>query len=167
MLPLKQQRKVTLCETDEEQNQKQPQSQSLTFEELKEFSNDILKISHSSKSKSVLARLKTDSKETKFVERVTSILDKFDKVQPNDCEKLEVLFLFVMQTANDILGNNEQSDEICLQLLKKFVNDDEYLTRNVMNIVKTKVKPLTMYRKYKHRMYKFFFTLASMFLKIK
>ena len=164
MLPLKQQRKVNLDEVDVQCEEK---NKTLSVDELKEFTQDILKISHSSKSKSVLAQIKFDSKQKKFVERVSSILEKFNKIQPDDDKKLEVLFLFVMQSASDILGADESSDEICLDLLKQFTNGDDYLTKNVMNLVKQKVKPMTIYRKYKHRMYRFFSMLLGMFLKIK
>ena len=151
-------RKVTLDESCE----RQP---NLTTDEMKEFANDLKKMSTSSRTKDVVQTINLERKKEKFTTRVQSILEKFDVIKlDNTDEKLQTLFLFVMQTASDILGDSDETRAICLQLLKPFVNGDEYLTKNIMNIVKSKVKPLTMYRKYKHHLYHiasfFFVTLV-------
>ena len=153
-------RKVTLDESSE------LKQDNLTTDQMKEFANDLKKLSTSSKTKSVVTTINLERKKEKFTSRVKNVLDKFDTIKlDNQDEKLQLLFLFVMQSANDILGQSDETTDICTSLLKPFVNGDENLTKNIMNIVKSKVKPLTMYRKYKHHLYHiasfFFVTFAK------
>ena len=132
-------------------------AKNLSVEEMKSTINEIKKITNSSNMKSVCGMLDVERKRVKFYEKVQIILEKFENIKlDNDNERLQTLFLFVMQSATDYLHNDtkEKREEICLNLLKPFVKDDEFLTRNIMNIVQGKVKPLTLYRKYKHSVLK-------------
>jgi len=147
MLPT---RKINLDEEDE----KVEDSRFLSQEDMKSFQHDINKISSSTRTKNVIVKLESERIKSKFVTRMGSILQKFDKIKIDDDDKLQTLFIFVMQSANDILENDEEAYRLCLELLKQFVNNDEALCKGIMNIVKSKIKPLTFFRKYKHQMYR-------------
>jgi hypothetical protein len=127
----------------------------LSRDEMKIFSRDIQKISNSKSTKDVLSQLKSDNEKSKFLTRIESVLDKLDIITlKTDNAKIQKMMLFVMQSANDLIGSIHDKDcetyKLCLSLLKRFFNDDEELTAQVMTIVLPQIKKLTMWRKYKH-----------------
>lgn len=133
----------------------------LSTEELKTIVNDVKKLSNSSNMKSVMVSVNEERKRKKFYEKINIILDKFESIKmENDDDRLQTLFLFVMQAASDYLFDESKRDEICIKLLCRFAKNDETLTVNIMNIVKSKVKKPTWFRKNKHNVYR----LGSFFL---
>ena len=136
----------------------------LSMKEKKSIVLDIKQMSNSSNMKGVIENLDSQRKQQKFSEKIEIILKQFECIKlDKDDERMQLLFLFTMQSANDYLQNDDKKDEICLQLLKQLVNDDEYLTKNIMNIVKSKVKPLTYYRRYKHNFMRLSVFFSRMF----
>lgn len=167
MLPLSNTKQKAMRITEDDLlDEKQTSASVLSLEEMKSVISDIKKMSNSSNMKSVVSSINVERKRSKFYEKVEVILKKFDDIKlDNNDERIQILFMFVMQSATDYLFDDckEKRDEICITLLKRFVNDDEFITKNIMNIVSSKVKPLTFYRKYKHSLLKglgfFFFTM--------
>jgi hypothetical protein len=127
----------------------------MSRDEMKLFSRDIQKISNSKSTKEVLSQLKCDNERSKFLKRIESVLEKLDIITlKTDNAKIQKMMLFVMQSANDLLGSIHDKDcetyKLCLTLLKRFFNDDEELTAQVMTIVLPQIKKLTIWRRYKH-----------------
>ena len=149
---------------DEVKEEREQAKVNLNNEEIQNMMKAIRNMTHSSNMQSVVGSLNLDRRRRKFVEKVEDILKKFENIKlDNDDERIKTLFLFVMQSANDYLEKDIKKDEIVLELLKKIVTD-EFLCKNIINIVKERVKPLTFYRKYKHTILKGFgFFFMSMF----
>ena len=121
---------------------------------------DMQKMSNSTATRSIAKSNKSQERKDKFINRVKSIVDNFSSVKlDEEDERVQTLFLFVMQMATDFLPEDEQKD-VCLSVLKPVVNGDEELCRNIMSCVKKSVKPLTTYRLYHNRvlrLLRFFF----------
>ena len=145
---------------------RQEKKADMSPEEMKNVISDIKKMTNSSNMKSVVGTLNVERKRSKFYDKVEMILSRFDNIKlDDDNEKIKILFLFVLQSANDYLheDSEEKRQEMCVQLLKRFVKDDEYIAKSIMNIVKANVKPLSYYRRFKHcilRIGRFFLSKA-------
>ena len=150
MLPVNPKAKENIMHTRKDEENEKPV---LSMEEMKSVISDVRKMTNSSNMKKVVGSLDVQRKRQKFCMKVETILEKFgDIVLANNDERLQIVCLFVMQSAADYLhyDDKDKVDALCVELLKRFVNNDENLMRNVMNIVKQKIKPMTMYRKCKH-----------------
>jgi len=125
----------------------------LSMEEMKAIVGDVKAFSSSSKMRNVMNAVNDDRRRSKFIEKINHILNQFNAIKLDDNDKrVELLFLFVMQSATDYLGNDDNNkDEICRELLVRFVKDDEDLCKNIMNLVRPRIKPLTFIRRNKHR----------------
>ena len=148
-------RKTMILEESDEKCNSVSEPTPMTNEEIKSFTCDLRKVSSSSQTKSVLDNLEIDRKNQKFTKRIEFVLEKLDTLTLNeDTEKLHNMFKFVMQSANDLLGpvDSEETNKLCISLLKRFVKNDEVLCNQIFQIVKPTIKKLTAYRKYKHTM---------------
>ena len=138
----------------------------LSMTDMKDIIKDMKKISNSTNVKGVVESLDVERKREKFYTKISNILVKFDLIDiKQEQERVQIIFLFVLQAASDYLSNDHKKEEICLQLLKRFMKDDELLTRNIMLIVQSKVKPFTFYRKNKHRIARFVGFFLAIFSK--
>ena len=137
------------------------------MDEMKAIVGDIKSFSSSSNMKNVMNTVNADRRREKFVIKLNTILSKFSaiKLSEEDDKRIELLFLFVMQSATDYLRDDKNKDEVCIQLLRRFVSDDDDLCKNIMSIVRSKIKPLTFYRRNKHMILRglsvFFATMFS------
>ena len=140
---------------------------SMSPDDIKSFNSEIRKVSSSSSTKNLVRDLEQERKREKFNLRIHSVLEKLDHLTlKDDNDRLNKLFLFVMQTCNDIVGPiaEPESFDLCVSLLKQFFDNEEIVTKQVMHIILPQIKKLTMYRKSKHsvlRMFAVFFSWIS------
>ena len=127
--------------------------ETMTADEMKQFQKDLRKLTNSSKMKDVSNKLNLERKTSKFKATIEKVLSQFENIKHLDEKKIQTLFIFVMQSANDLVGDLRKSDEvkdICKELLLVYVNGDENICKTIMDLSMEKVKPLTLYRKTKH-----------------
>jgi len=153
MLPMK---KFKVEESDYVDNLdvQEKKKETLSVDEMKSVMNDIKKMSNSSNIKPVMGTLNYSRKREKFNEKVTKILKKLDSIDISDADdEIKTIFLFVLQASSDYLDNGLETDKMLINILKRFVNNDEFITKNIISIVKEKVKKMSLYRRYKKRVF--------------
>jgi hypothetical protein len=130
-----------------------PTTKKMSNDEMKEFVKDIRKLSNSKTTKGIVQDVERDRKKTKFINCITTTLDNFKKLPfQEDKSQLNKLFIFVMQSCSDTLGNidDEDNNKLMVDLLKGYVKDDVHLCNQVMECLKKDIKKMTLYRKYKN-----------------
>lgn len=171
MLPVrKSERVVQLGDDDEVSIKRVPVVPENTLSP-KDVLNDIKYFNNSSKFTSVRNDLELQKKKEKFIAKITPALDKLKQLNLID-DDIEKLFYFVLQSSEDYFNitNAENCDkvknEVCVQLLCPFVNNDEKLCKQIIRLIAPTVKKLTMYRKVKKNLKKIvFFCLSMVFVK--
>jgi hypothetical protein len=141
----------------------------MSNDEMKEFVKDIRKLSNSKQTKSIVQDVERDRKKTKFISCITTTLDNFKKLPfQDDKAKLNKLFIFVMQSCSDTLGDidDEDNNRLIVDLLKQYVKDDVHLCNQVMECLKKDIKKLTLYRKYKNSIVKSCLFFASLIFRV-
>lgn len=129
---------------------------------------DLQKFSSSSSTSAMVREVVLDKKRQKFLAKMRPILNKIKDLSPNQ-KQLQNITLFLLQALEDYIYCSEaercqaMKGEIAMDLLKPFVNDDENLTAQIIDIMSSKVKPSTMWRRNKKQLYRFgrFFLLNS------
>lgn len=125
--------------------------------ELKETSSAMYQFSRSTSTKKMLSDIEFERKKTKFVERMSKILDALRSLKMEQ-EELESVFTMVLQSAEDYLWCDdpvkcqETKEECVVSLLKGFTKDDEGLCRQMVSFLKYKIKPSTLYRRNRRQM---------------
>lgn len=136
--------------------------------ELKEASNTMFHFSKSSSTKRMVSDIEFERKKTKFVERMSKILEALKSLKMEQ-DELESVFTMVLQSAEDYLYCSdpvkcqESKEESCVFLLKKFTKEDEALCKQMVKFLRYKIKPSTLYRRNKRQLVrcaKFFLALV-------
>ena len=133
-------------------------------DQTKEFIKDIRKISNSKHTKGIVSDLERDRKKNKFINRIEKTLDNFSKLDmKTDAKQMKMLFKFVLQSCSDAVGNIHDPEiyKLVVSLLKRYAKNDEQLTESIIEMVIDDIKPLTLYRKYKHTAVRSFLFFAS------
>lgn len=141
--------------------------QSISAENTDELLKDIKAFNNSTSFKQTRTNFRLQKKRVKFLRKMEVIINAVNAL-PKDDNKLQSIFLFVLQSATDYIYDTndvEQSERLqnqaVLQLLKPMVNDSEELCQQIINIVKVKVKKSTWYRRNKKYIGKFFLLLVK------
>ena len=124
--------------------------------ELKDTASSMYHFSRSTSTKKMLSDIEFERKRSKFVERMSKILDNLKSLKMEQ-EELESVFTMVLQSAEDYLycadpvKCQESKEECVISLLKGFTKDDEALCRQMVSFLKYKVKPSTLLRRHKRQ----------------
>lgn len=125
--------------------------------------------SSASNLKGVKEELILKKKTIKFIQKFKQVLSSIntDLIDKND------LFLAVIQSAEDYIYIKDADkcarvkDELCVELLKGYVNGDEAVCRQIIQAVSHKVKKTTVLRRNKKAIIRAFFLLVKCLLKTK
>ena len=115
----------------------------------------LQKFSQSSSVNSLVNDLNLERKKAKFISKLGEILANLKHMKVENENDIQLIFKFVMQSAEDYLQHaNKTKDmelkrDICIGLLKPFTANNEQLCFQVMKLVMPSVKPLTFWRKNK------------------
>ena len=133
----------------------------MTTNKLKDTMKDIQYFSQSKSMTKMTEELMSRKKVIKFTEKLSHVLNNVSELKMDD---LTTIFLFVLQSCSDYFGNSMPDDEklqLCTQLLKPFMKNDEVLTGQVIRMVESRIKKSTFYRRNKKWLIK---TLTAVFL---
>ena len=154
--PLLVKREMTVTDTDIiATNEPEPEPKL----DLGEVMTTLTKFSNSTNVKQLTKDINIERRQIKFVTKMKDVLDKLDKVKLEPAEKLEPLFLFCLQSATDYLHEHKQEnvEDICADLLKPLCNGDVALTKQIIKMVRKRIKASTRWRRNKRKIYRFFF----------
>lgn len=134
----------------------------------KEVIEDINIFSKSTSMKKLTDELKIRKRISKFIKKTNSILTTIDTVIED--KKTKEIFNYVLQTAEDYLyiadkqKCNKIKYETCMNLLKRFINDDK-LRDEILHMQLEKIKKSSLYRRNKISLNKAFFFVLKMLRK--
>lgn len=128
--------------------------------ELKETLASIQKFSRSSSMRSITDDIALRRKVAKFEDKIGVVLQNIKKLNVENDDQLQTLFIFVMQSCSDFIYIKDDvkcsqvRNDLCVKLLKGFVKDDEKLCRSIMSIVQPRIKPSTWLRRNRQNLLK-------------
>ena len=160
MLPVKQKREMEIRDddvidigVDGDIDTTNPDKQ--TYEELKGVIGDIRGFNKSSQMKDIVEDIRLEKKKAKFHNKISTVLQNICRLHLEDENQLQTLFLFVLQSAEDYIHSKETDKcdkikmDLCIGLLKQFVQDDERLCKQIISIVAPRIKKSTFWRRNK------------------
>jgi len=123
--------------------------------------NDMSYFSSSSTMKKLQVDLNKSKKSLKFSEKIREVLKSIKKLNSDD--EMHIVFLFVLQSCEDYLYDHSTDEklDLCVALLKGFVNEDVKICRSFIKIVNGKIKKSTWLRRNQRRLTKLFFLVLS------
>ena len=114
---------------------------------------DMNSLSQATDLKMVKSDLQLQYKTEKFSKKMSTVLQSIKQIQTE--QDIKLVFKLVLQAANDYLHHPDKNKleiikaGICESLLKPYMNGDENLTKQVIQMVMPLVKSSTFYRRNK------------------
>lgn len=162
MIPTKQANIVLVEDPAENENA----NSELTYAELKGALKDLNMFSKATSMKVLKEDLLIQKRTAKFKAQIGTVLRSVEQL-PNDPDKLQKIFLLVMQYVSDRIYCKDQEkcnkyrEELCVDVLNVFTHGDRQLCLQTMRMCTSKVKPSTFLRRNKNTITKVFFCVLE------
>ena len=120
---------------------------------LKDTLKSISQFNRSSSMRGITDDIALRKKVAKFEDKISGVLANIKRLNIENDDQLQTLFVFVCQSASDYLYLKDEAKclqvrtDLCVKLLKPFVKDDDKLCRSVIAIVQHRIKKSTWYRR--------------------
>ena len=117
----------------------------------------------SSRFNGIRAGFREQKHRSKFIQMVTPVVQSLDSTQgvAGADNRLEMIFTFVLQAAEDYLYDPEIRDGACMEILLPYVNNNEEFCRSYMIAMKRLIKKNTWFRHSKRALRNFFLRIPT------